>query len=128
MITGAIALFLLIAVVPPAISNGDSGALWLVIIFAAILLFLGAVSRTSDRADMNRMKYWAMDGKDRAAVTRSTEPEILMTNNKRRREHAFTCPGCKKYICVTSVETIDHGARVRRCACPVCQATINFPV
>ena len=75
MITGLIALIIVIAVLPPAISNGSTGVIILVAVTVVFLLFFGYVSRKDARANVNRMNYWAMDGKDRARARHRLEAE-----------------------------------------------------
>lgn len=58
MITGIIAIVILIAVLPPAISNGEWGVAAVGIVAALVILGLGVVSRQQDRAYGNFMRFW----------------------------------------------------------------------
>lgn len=73
MITGIIAAVVLIAVLPPAISNGEGGVILLAIVIAVVLLALGAAGRECDRAYNNRISYWARGGPKERQRTDSTK-------------------------------------------------------
>jgi len=62
VITGAIVLIILIAVLPPAIDKGETGVIAVAVIVGLLLLVFGACSRASDRAYVNREKYWEKGG------------------------------------------------------------------
>lgn len=62
MITGIIAAVILIAVLPPAIGNGETWVIVVAVVAAIILVAIGAASRESDRAYNNVTSYWAKGG------------------------------------------------------------------
>lgn len=65
MITGIIAFVILIAVLPPAIENGEGWVVVAAIVIALLFLAFGAASRKCDRAYNNMVDYWAKGGPDR---------------------------------------------------------------
>ena len=75
MITGLIALIIVIAVLPPAIGDGNIGVIILVGVVVGFLLLWGYVGRKQDSAEWNWISYWAMDGKDRARARHRWEAE-----------------------------------------------------
>lgn len=62
MITGIIAAVILIAVLPPAIGNGETWVIVVAVVAAVLVLAIGAASRSSDRAYNNVTNYWAKGG------------------------------------------------------------------
>lgn len=82
MITGLISLIIVIAVLPPAIGNGSTGVIILVAVTVAFLLFFGYVSRKESSAYVNRMNYWAMDGKNRARARHRWEAEACLEEER----------------------------------------------
>lgn len=84
MITGAIAVLLLVVVLPASASNGEWGTFWITIGIAAVVLWFGLVSRADDRATVNRMNYWSMSGKDRAKARHRWEAEALAEEERER--------------------------------------------
>lgn len=57
---------------------------------------------------------------------RSAMDDIMMTNNTHRRIETFQCPQCRNYVRTESREMLNNGKLMRRCECPVCDATIWF--
>ena len=87
MITGIIAVVILIAVLPPAISNGEWGVLAVAVIAAIVVLWFGAVSRQQDRAYGNMLKFWdtgELPGEQR----RPERPEKAGRVSRAEREEA----------------------------------------
>lgn len=86
MITGAIAVLLLVVVLPAAAHDGNWGTFWITIGIAAVVLFFGLVSRADDRATVNRMNYWSMSGKDRARARHQWEAEARREEERERQK------------------------------------------
>ena len=87
MITGIIAVVILIAVLPPAISNGEWGVLAVAVIAAIVVLWFGAVSRQQDRAYGNMLRFWdtgELPGEQR----RPERPERAGRVSRKEREEA----------------------------------------
>lgn len=82
MITGIIAIVIIVGAGIPAVTEGQWGVFAVCAVVAVFLLALGAVSRMDDRAHVNRMHYWSMSGKDRARARHQWEAEA------RREEEA----------------------------------------
>ena len=59
MITGLIALLILVVVLPASASNGEWGTFWIFIGVAAFVLVRGGAFRTTNRAYGNFVDYWA---------------------------------------------------------------------
>ena len=59
---------------------------------------------------------------------RSAMDDIMMTNNTHRRIETFECPQCRNYVRTESWELPNNGKLMRKCECPVCNATIWFGV
>lgn len=59
MITGLIAVLILVVVLPASASNGEWGTFWIFIGVAAFVLVLGSAFRTTNRAYGNFIDYWA---------------------------------------------------------------------
>lgn len=59
---------------------------------------------------------------------RSAMDDIMMTNNTHRRIETFQCPQCRNYVRTESWELTNNGKLMRKCECPVCNATIWFGV
>lgn len=64
MITGALALVFLIAVIAAA-NNGEWGTVAVGAVIIVLLLALGSAGRTTSRAYNNFVDYWADGGPDR---------------------------------------------------------------
>ena len=62
MITGIIAFVILIAVLPPAIENGEGWVVVVAIVAALFFLSIGSASRKCDKAYNNMVDYWAKGG------------------------------------------------------------------
>lgn len=77
MITGLIAVLILVVVLPASASNGEWGTFWIFIGIAAFVLVLGSAFRTTNRAYGNFIDYWANgvrpEGRKGAARPRSRQ-------------------------------------------------------
>ena len=62
MISGTIAVIIVIAAVIPSIADGDAGTAITGIVISLFFLFFGMIGRKEDKAYMNMIDYWA--GKD----------------------------------------------------------------
>lgn len=88
MIAGLIAVFIVIAVIPMAANEGNTGAV-IVLVFAALLLILFGIScRVRVKARNNYINYWANGGPNRTGRS---------ARGKRVQEQERTwepCPSC----------------------------------
>ena len=78
MITGLISIIVLIAVLPPAISNGEWGTVAVAALFALFMLALGASARAEGRAYNNMIRFWykgELPGEHRRTGKRRPQPE-----------------------------------------------------
>lgn len=129
MITGAIAVFILVVCVLPASSNGEGGAAILGIAIAVILLLFGLVSRADDRAHVNRMNYWSHDGKDRAMMRRQWNREAREEDERRRLRNVKTYDQIQEERGYTKVRGRWTAGKVERLnsthPCPACGWVMN---
>ena len=87
MITGLISIIVLIAVLPPAISNGEWGVVALAVLFALFMLALGASARAEGRAYNNFIRFWdkgELPGDHRRNGKRRPEPERPISRRELR--------------------------------------------
>ena len=85
MITGTIAMIILIAVLPPAIAKGEILEIVIAVAIAVILLFIGIAGRECNRAYSNLISYWA----NREPEQRHRKPLRCMKDSAVR-----VCPVC----------------------------------
>ena len=140
MITGIIALFILIVGVWPAASNGDTGTAVLGAVIAVLVLLFGIFSREENRAFNNFVHYWSTGeepGKrDRQDSVRRREERTRMRNDrkaekalKRYREEHVTdepvqrtvkCRNCGKDAREVTRTRYPSGAEYVQYSCPYC--------
>ena len=65
MITGAIALLMLVVVLPAALGNGEIGTVLIAVVIAVLALAIGSACRSESKAYNNFIDYWADGGPDR---------------------------------------------------------------
>ena len=82
MITGLIALIIVVGVIPPAIDHVEIGVIAVTVIFVGLLLMLGAASRESDRAYNNCVRHLA-NGRYRHEAAARSEERTKVRNNIR---------------------------------------------
>ena len=146
MITGAIAVVLLVAVVIPSALNGQWGTVAVFVVIGILVLWFGAASREQDRAYNNFVHFWATgEGpRDRkkapeqrnGVLTREeldaymerakkqgagTQQRISRADLKRmRKKGPDVCPACGKQVYVNWREAYVGGKAIRTGTCPAC--------
>ena len=129
MITGCIAAFLLIVILPPAIGNGETGVIMLTVIIALGILFFGIISRADDRATTNRMWYWA-DGyepdwkckksEQNGHVFVRTVPAREVYCSSEHVRDGYACPGCGGLMKFTKARRFSDGTMFSEYECSDC--------
>lgn len=134
VITGIIAAIILIAVLPPAIGNGETGVIIVAVVAALFLLAFGAASRESDRAYLNHIDYWAKGGPDRErdATPKKTREQEMREAAKSEREHIRIkgmwqegdgyCPACGGKVGLAA-RIRDNGVKKNLYMCERCGRT-----
>lgn len=129
MITGAIAVFIIVVCVVPAISNGEVGTAVLGGVIALLLLFFGMVSRADDRAYVNRLNYWSSSGKERAKMRHKWEAEAKEEEELRSRKHQKTYDQIQAESGLTKVGNDWTAGKVSHMnttyPCPTCGSKMN---
>lgn len=148
MITGAIAVLLLVVVLPASASNGEWGTFWITIGIAAVVLWFGVLSREQDRAYLNWEHFWAtgeLPKKPQAPHRERVKPwwrvRYELWRAKRRRERyvreglerfrtegkqeVVFCPTCGKRPKTTVRLTTVNGEEMWQCRCPECGAVLT---
>lgn len=59
MITGAIAILILVVVLPPAMDKGETGVIIAAVVIAVLVVLFGMAWHEGDRAYVNFIDYWA---------------------------------------------------------------------
>lgn len=122
MITGAIAIVIVVAAVIPAVSNGEGGTAAIGIVIALFLLFFGMVSRADDRAHVNRMYYWSRSGKERAMMRHKWEAEAREEEKRARGRNLKTYDQIQEERGLTKVGDkwtagkVSHGDTTYQCS------------
>lgn len=124
MITGAIALVVLIAVLPPAINNGEWWVAVVAVVIALFLIVLGITSRESDRAYLNVTRYWANGRSDSRSGVKRRKNHKYVPEDEEETEAPVWCPGdacplCKGKV-VLAANMNDHGVPVKLYMCTKC--------
>ena len=155
MITGAIAVVLLIAVIIPAAANGNWGVVATFVVIGILVLWFGAASREQDRAYNNFVHFWATGegprGKRKApqkssgVLTREEldaymkraevqeharqaggSQRISRADLKRMRQQGpDVCPKCGKQVYVNWRDVYVGGKAIRTGTCPRCEEQIT---
>ena len=140
MITGAIAVVLLVAVVIPSALNGQWGTVAVFVVIGILVLWFGAASREQDRAYNNFVHFWATGEGPRkrgkaaqrdsgvlsreeldAHMERAKQQRISRADMKRmRQEGPDVCPECGKQVYVNWQEAYVSGKAIRNGTCPAC--------
>lgn len=153
MITGLISFVILIAVLPPAINNGEWGVVAVVAVVVIFLLALGAASREDDRAYINRTKYWADGGPDGATRHTAKKPligrkkweeternkelvrqELERIQERQRMSSVKTewlrliCPNCKTTAMMRRNIVWENGKQRWEIYCPICKQETVIPI
>ena len=135
MITGIIALIILVAVLPPAIGDGNWLALAVGVVIALLLLAIGAASRESDRAYINATEYWANGGpngkkrrrkpRKKAQVEEENYAQHVMDDMRREQArngiNTIRCFKCGGSMVETSRDRFDSGAVFVHYQCVDCK-------